>query len=116
MTEIEGNPDLVAYCGLYCAACGAHLKGKCPGCQRNEKASWCKVRLCCIEHHYATCAECADHTDPRRCSKFHNLLSSVIGWFLNSDRAACIERIRAVGRDEYAAEMARAGKQRLPRR
>lgn len=48
----------VAYCGLYCGACKSQLKGKCPGCYGNEKATWCEIRKCCNEHGYATCADC----------------------------------------------------------
>ncbi len=29
---------------------------KCPGCKNNEKASWCKIRQCCISKGYHTCA------------------------------------------------------------
>ena len=43
MKEIVADPKLVAYCGLYCGACGAYLRGRCPGCIENYKATWCKV-------------------------------------------------------------------------
>mgnify|MGYP001174253203 CR=1 FL=1 len=46
--------ELVAYCGLYCGQCTKYLKGKCPGCKENEKASWCKTRSCCIENDFAS--------------------------------------------------------------
>ena len=59
MKTITSNTELVAYCGLYCGACGAYLKEKCPGCHQNEKATWCEVRYCCVEHKYSTCAECS---------------------------------------------------------
>jgi len=32
MKEIIADEKLVAKCGLYCGACGAYLKGRCPGC------------------------------------------------------------------------------------
>lgn len=35
----------VAYCGLYCGACQSYTKGKCPGCDANEKATWCEIRI-----------------------------------------------------------------------
>lgn len=53
----------VAYCGLYCGACKSQLKGKCPGCYGNEKATWCEIRKCCNEHGYATCADCLDNPE-----------------------------------------------------
>jgi hypothetical protein len=40
MKEVLVNKDLVAHCGLYCGACGAYLKGRCPGCHENVKAGW----------------------------------------------------------------------------
>jgi hypothetical protein len=116
MPDTVADKALVGCCGLYCAACGAYRKGRCPGCAKHDKATWCKVRLCCREHGYATCAECAEHGDPRECARFHNLLGRLIGWVLNSDRPACIARIRQVGAEAYATEMAARGWQKLPRR
>jgi len=58
MKEVASNPDLVAYCGLYCGACGSYLRETCPGCHQNEKAEWCKVRVCCIDNQYLSCADC----------------------------------------------------------
>ena len=55
---LEPKAELVARCGLYCGACGSYLKGRCPGCRENVKATWCKVRACCGEHSYASCADC----------------------------------------------------------
>jgi hypothetical protein len=106
---IEADAKLIACCGLYCAACGAHRKGRCPGCAGNTKASWCKVRACCAEKKIATCAECVEHPDPRECRKFHNPISRIIGFILRSDRRACIFRIRQLGPDAYSREMAQKG-------
>lgn len=116
MPEIVVDETLVACCGLYCAACGSHLKGRCPGCRENEKAAWCKVRLCCIEKGIASCAECAACADPKECAKFNNFISRAIGLLLNSSRAACIARIRQIGTKAYASEMAAKRLHHLPRR
>jgi len=109
MHETVADPALVAHCGLYCGA----SKGKCPGFRENAKAGWCKVRTCCQEHDYATCADCAEFPDTRQCRKFHNLFSRIIGFVLRSDRRACIERIRAVGPEAFAREMAEKRAQTL---
>jgi len=106
MKDIISNTDLVAYCGLYCGACGSYLKDRCPGCHQNEKATWCKVRTCCKEHQYSSCAECKDFTDPRACRKFNNAISKVIGFVLRSDRPACIMQIKALGIQGHANAMA----------
>jgi hypothetical protein len=114
--EIKQDTTLVARCGLYCGACRAYLKGRCPGCAGNTKASWCKVRTCCSEHGYGTCADCKEFTDPNDCRKFNNLVSKVIGLVLNSDRRACVLKIRELGVDGFAAFMTAQQRQTLPRR
>jgi hypothetical protein len=115
MGTVPVDETLVAYCGLYCAACGAHAKGRCPGCQGNEKATWCKIRTCCQESGYATCADCVTYADPRECRKFHNLMSRIFGFIFRSDRRACIQRIGEIGPAAYAEEMAAKGLRSLRR-
>ena len=113
MKAIVADPKLVAYCGLYCGACRAYREGRCRGCEGNEKATWCKVRACCKENGTASCADCATHPDPTDCRKFHSLFSRVIGFVLRSDRPACIRRIKEIGPEAYAAEMAQKGAQTI---
>lgn len=98
----------VAACGLYCGACRAYAKGKCSGCARNEKATWCTVRSCCREYGWATCAECT-LMEPDECRKFNNFISKCFKLVFRSDRQGCIERIRKVGLDAFADEMKSAG-------
>jgi hypothetical protein len=102
MKEIVENANLIAYCGLYCGACKAYLKEKCPGCHENSKGSWCKVRSCCIEHGYKSCADCTEFADPRECKKFNNFFSKMFALFLGSDRPACIARINESSYEEFA--------------
>lgn len=106
MKEIIANPNMVAYCGLYCGACKSFLKDRCPGCHENFKATWCKVRSCCIESKYLSCADCKTFNDPKDCKKFNNPVSKVIGFFLRSNRSACIEQIKALGIEGHAKDMA----------
>lgn len=108
MKQITADEKLVAKCGLYCGACGAYLKGRCPGCAGNGKAAWCKVRACCGERNYGSCAECADFERYEDCGKLNNLISRVISLFTRSDRPASLARIKKAGRAAYAAEMAAA--------
>jgi hypothetical protein len=115
MNTITSNTELVAYCGLYCGACGAYLKGKCPGCHKNKKASWCKIRSCCIEHKYSTCAECPDFPSAMDCRKFNNLISKLIGFLLHSDRAACIGQIKQLGVQGHADNMAQNNRHTIRR-
>lgn len=107
MKEIVADENLVAYCGLYCGACNKYLKGKCPGCHENEKASWCKVRSCCMENGFASCAECKDFDDIMDCKGFNNIFSRFFGLVFKSDRESCIKRIGEIGTTRFAEEMAK---------
>ncbi len=113
MREIVSDSKLVAYCGLYCGVCEAYLKEKCPGCHDNEKARWCKVRACCLEAGYSSCADCREFLDPKDCRKFHNFISRIIGFVLRSDRGACIAQIRQKGIESHAMEMAASRRQTI---
>jgi len=106
MKDIIADKSLVAYCGLYCGACKKYLAGSCPGCRENNKASWCKIRSCNIEHGYASCADCKEFTNPMECKKFNNFISRIFALIFKSDRAACIAKIKATGYEQYAAFMA----------
>lgn len=115
MKSITSDTALVAYCGLYCGACGGYLKGRCPGCHESSKASWCKVRSCCREHDYATCAACAEFPDPRLCRKYNNIISKVFGLVTGSDRTACILQIREIGIQAHADAMTAMRRQSIRR-
>jgi hypothetical protein len=103
--QIEKNTNLIAYCGLYCAACGKYLNGKCPGCASNEKAAWCKVRSCCIEHSYKSCADCTEFKNVNDCKKYNNFIAKVFGLIFNSNRSGCISMIKEKGYEGLAAYM-----------
>jgi len=116
MKEITADATLVAKCGLYCGACGAYLKGRCPGCAGNDKAAWCKVRACCRERNYATCADCSDYAAFEDCGKLHNFISKTISLFTRSDRPSSLRRIKETGCAAYAAEMTAARTHSVKRR
>jgi hypothetical protein len=106
MKPIVADVNLTARCGLYCGACGTYRRGRCPGCHEKTNAGWCKVRACCLENGYSTCADCRIVADPRDCSKFHNFISKLFGLIFRSDRRACILQIRETGRQGHAERMA----------
>lgn len=116
MKDIVSNVELVAYCGLYFGACGFYLRDRCPGCHDNNKASWCKVRICCLEHSYSSCADCGEFENPGECKKYNNLVSKIVGFVLRSDRAACVMQIKKMGIQGHADLMARQKKQTIKRR
>ena len=106
MKEILANEASIAYCGLFCGACRRFLNGGCLGCQQNAKASWCKVRSCCMEHKYKSCADCADFKEIMDCPKYNNIMAKLFGLIFRSNRSACIALIKEVGYEGYAKEMA----------
>lgn len=101
--QIVVNQELVAYCGLYCGSCRQYLKNACLGCHRNERATWCKIRSCCVSNGLQSCADC--HTNVADCKKFTNFVSKVFSLIFNSNRQACIDRIKLIGYEAYAKEM-----------
>ena len=105
MKEIVNDLNLVAHCGLYCAACKRYLQEKCPGCQKNEKASWCQVRTCCATNHYQSCADCKEYENARDCKKYNNFMSKVFGFVFRSDRDACVRMIKEQGYEKFTVYM-----------
>lgn len=110
---MEGMNSEIAACGLYCGACRKFLKGSCPGCHPNEKLSWCNVRACCREHGWQSCADCT-LLPLTECRKFNNFIGKVFAVVFRSDRRGCVERIRKVGGEAFAAEMRLAGSMNRP--
>ena len=99
------NKNLIAYCGLYCGQCKKYLEKKCAGCHENVKATWCKIRSCCIENKYLTCADCKTFSEPMACKKFNNIFSKFFALVFKSDRNGCIAKIKADGLEKFAQEM-----------
>lgn len=114
MKTITPSTEHIAACGLYCGACRKFLAGKCPGCKLNDKASWCKIRSCCKDNGFMTCAECG--TDVKYCKTYSNLIGKVFAVLFNSDRPACIRYIKEHGAQAFAEEMARDGRQTMKRK
>lgn len=103
----------IAACGLFCGTCRKFRKGSCPGCHPNEKAAWCTVRACCRENGWQSCAQCT-LMPLAACPKFNNFIAKVFQLVFRSDRRGCIERIRKVGYEAFAAEMHLAGSYNRP--
>lgn len=116
MVDIKAYENLVSMCGLYCGACKGYLKEKCKGCAENAKATWCKIRTCCLEKGLTSCAECREFSDPQDCNKFNNALARVVGFFLNSDRRKGVLMIKEKGRLGFADHMASYGRVAIKRK
>lgn len=102
---IPNDVKLVAKCGLYCGACSRYQKEKCPGCAQNQKAGWCKLRICCLENGYGTCAQCTEYADVMDCKKYNNFMSKLFGFIFNTNRSANIEQIKKAGLEAFATDM-----------
>jgi len=113
--EIVADQNLIAFCGLYCGACAKYLKGNCKGCKENSKATWCKVRQCCLENKFLSCADCKT-IELKQCKKYNNFMSKLAGLLMNSDRSACICKIKEIGYDGFAKEMAEQQQQSIKRK
>ena len=116
METITNNPQHIAACGLYCGACRKFLNGKCPGCKPSDadksdlrapvakEHQWCKIRKCCHEKGFHTCAEC--NKDVKECKIHNNFVGKIFAFLFNSDRAACIHDIQEHGEESFAEKMA----------
>jgi hypothetical protein len=107
---------LIAACGLYCASCKRYRAGKCPGCAGYEKATWCKIRSCCMEKGIDNCSVCTEFLNPKECAKYNNFLGRIIEFFFGGDRAQSIIFIRENGTDKYAALMAEEKRMSIPKK
>lgn len=114
MENMEANKDQISFCGLYCGACRQYLARKCVGCKKNEKATWCKIRKCCLEKNISNCASC--ERDAGDCKQYTNLISKAFSYLFNSNRPACIRMIKEIGEDAFATKMAQAKMQTLKRK
>jgi hypothetical protein len=111
MNTIEqGDINLISYCGFYCGACPKYLKNECSGCKGdNSKCAIgykaCKVRPCCIENGYNTCADCTNYTSVKDC-KIYNPFMIRFGQFITrTNRRKGIEMIKEKGATEFVKFM-----------
>ncbi|MBR5043894.1 MAG: DUF3795 domain-containing protein [Clostridia bacterium] len=54
--------ELIAYCGVDCAACLDYTTQKCPGCRQSEWSDGdpCAPIACCQKHGVPVCGLCGD--------------------------------------------------------
>ena len=108
--QMTDNEQFIGYCGLYCKACPAFTSGKCDGCRVDSAKTAvyykkCKVKPCCAENGFFTCADCTICASTKECKKYNPLLLKIASWIESSDRSKAIEMIKTKGRTEFAAFM-----------
>jgi hypothetical protein len=110
------NMELISFCGLYCAECSKYKKGKCSGCNENTKATWCKIRTCCLEKEVHSCADCTEFELVKDCKKFNSFFGRVMERIFSSDRQTALQMIREKGYDHFAGYMEENELITIPRR
>ena len=108
--QMTDNEQLICYCGLYCKYCPAFTTGKCDGCRVNSAKTAvyykkCKVKPCCVENGFFTCADCTIYASTKECKKYNPLLLKIQSWIGSVNRSKCIEMIKEKGCAELSAFM-----------
>ena len=103
---MESKEQLISYCGFYCNACSVFKKGKCKGCKGNTADCavgyrTCKVRPCCIENGYSTCAECKKFESVKGCKKFNPFMIRFGEFISQTKRKKGIEMIKGKGEQAF---------------
>jgi hypothetical protein len=96
---------IIAHCGLVCSKCGSFKKGRCHGCH-SEKPMFknCPIKKCNIDGNLATCSDCADFEDLKKCKKLNNFISKIFGLLFGTNRIGNLVRIREIGPDVFKKE------------
>ena len=108
--QLISNENFIAHCGFYCGACPTYLSGKCEGCRGDSPKcavgmKKCKVKQCCVENGFFSCADCTKFTTTQDCEKYNPLSIKFGEWISNTSRKKAIEMIKAKGQAEFLAYM-----------
>ena len=104
------NINMISYCGFYCGACPKYTKGQCEGCKGDTPKcavgyKSCKVRPCCIENGFNSCANCNKVESVKDC-KIYNPFMIRFGQFITrTNRRLGIEIIKEKGETEFVKYM-----------
>jgi len=103
---ITANENLISYCGFYCGACPKYLKEECSGCKGESPECAvgykpCKVKPCCVENKYSSCADCTKHSSVRYCRDYNPLMIRFGQFITRTKRRKGIEMIKEKGASEF---------------
>jgi hypothetical protein len=65
-----------------------------------------------MDNNLESCADCTT-IKLMDCRKYNNFISKAFGFIFNSDRSACITRIKEIGYEDFSVEMANSKKQTI---
>lgn len=108
--EILKDEYLVSYCGLYCGACPTY-KENCDGCRSDSPLHavgfhTCKIRPCCLENQYSSCADCKKYATVKSCKKYNPFLMRFVEYISGTSRQKSIEMIKEEGITAFTEYMA----------
>ncbi|HEY5591742.1 MAG TPA: DUF3795 domain-containing protein [Paludibacter sp.] len=107
MNTIEQSDlKLISYCGFYCGACPKYIKKECLGCKGDSSECAigfraCKVRPCCIENGYSSCAECEKFDSVKECQIYNPILVRFGQFITRTSRRKGIEMIKEKGAESF---------------
>jgi hypothetical protein len=73
------NNILIGCCGAYCGRCKVLEENACKGCklgyingERDISKAKCKIKICCINKKFFSCADCDEYNSCEIIQGFHN--------------------------------------------
>jgi hypothetical protein len=73
------DKELLGCCGAYCKTCMVFNNSFCKGCKvgysdntRDLAKAKCKMKVCCINKQYVSCADCKDYESCEIINSFYN--------------------------------------------
>jgi hypothetical protein len=110
VTDVQTDGKMISNCGFYCGACPKFTKGQCKGCKGDAQEcavgyKQCKVRPCCIENEYSTCADCKKFASVKECRIYNPFMIRFGQFITGTNRRKGIEMIKQNGEEEFVKFM-----------
>lgn len=93
----------IGCCGAYCGTCRAFKEQTCKGCKlgyengkRDISKAKCKIKVCCINRNYNSCADCPDTLTCQTINEFYGKKG-----YKYAKYKQAIEFIKLNGYDEF---------------
>lgn len=93
----------IGCCGAYCFTCRAYREQACKGCkigydngERDVSKAKCKIKVCCINRFFQSCADCGEYETCRILNDFYGKTGYKYGKYKQAT-----EYIRQYGYDNF---------------